>query len=399
MINLLKKIFFLLIFVFCLIVIILYSRGYRLNLKEKDLNAIGIVSINSEPNAAKIYINNQLKGITNQNFQLTPGEYLIEIKKDGYTSWQKKLKVKGELVYNLQAQLFPINPSLIPVTNIGVVKAIAIDQTEKILIFSDKNNPQKDGIYLFETNKRPLSLFPPIKLLILKSKIPLEKVDFKDVWVEFSPDYKEAIINFNQNQENNRSFIINLEAENNELTDVTNSKEMLLNLYQEEKQKEINKILESFPKEITKIASSSFEIISLSPDKTKILYQVKSNLSLPSVLKKPLIASNQTPEKRQLKKDVFYVYDKKEDKNYSLEDFKFEKDNPPQWHSNSNQLIFSLNKKISVVDFDGINLQTIYSGPYENNFFLVTADNRIIVLINLNQEINPLPDLYAINLK
>lgn len=399
MINFLKKIFFFLIFACSLIIIILYSRGYRLNLKEKNLDAIGIVSINSDPNAAKIYINNQLKGVTNQNFQLIPGEYLIEIKKDGYTSWQKKLKVKGELVYNLQAQLFPINPSLIPVTNIGVIKAISVDQTEKILIFSDKNDPEKDGIYLFEASKRPLSLFPPLKLIVLKSKIPLEEVNFENISVDFSPDYKEAIINFNYNQENSRSFIINLETENTELTDVTNSKEILLTLYQKEKQKEINKILESFPKEITKIASSSFEIISFSPDKTKVLYQAKDNLSLPTVLKKPLIAANQTSEKRELKKENFYVYDKKEDKNYSLEDFQFEKQNPPQWYSNSNQLIFSLNKKISVIDFDGLNLQTIYSGPYENNFFLVTADNRIIVLINLNQEINPLPDLYAINLK
>jgi len=399
MINIFKKIIFLLFFLVCLGGIILYSRGYRFNFKEKNLGAIGIIAINSDPNAAKIYINSQLKGVTNQSFKLPPGEYLIEIKKDGYTNWQKKLKIKGELVYTIDAQLFPINSSLVPVTNIGITKAIAIDQTEKILIFSDKNDLEKDGIYLFEANKRPLSLFPPLKLLVLKKNIPLETVDFNQINVEFSADYKEAIIEFNPDQETSRAFLINLESENTEPTDITNSKDTLLTIYQQEKQKEIEKILESFPKEITKIASSSFEIVGFSPDKTKLLYKTKDNIDLPLVLKKPLIAANQTPETRSLKKEILYVYDKKEDKNYEIGNWKLEIRNFLMWYPDSKHLIFNEKGKISVVEYDGENKQVVYSGPYEKNFFLVSSAGNLILLINFNPENNPQPDIYEVAIK
>ncbi len=381
---------------------ILYTRGYRFNLKEKKITSIGILSVSSSPNAAKIFINGDFKGVTNQNLQLPYGEYSIEVKKDGYTTWKKKLKIKGELVYTINAYLYPINPNLAPVTNLGIIKAISLDQTEKILLFVDNNDPEKDGIYIFDAGKKYLSLFPPLKKIILKQEIPLENYLFEKTEVIFSPDFKEAIFQFkNENDEELVSYLINLDSDNanNSLTDVTNSKEILIESYQKEKEKEIKKILETtFSKDFIKTASNSFEIINYSPDKTKILYQAKDNLELPIIISPPLPATNQTEEQRNLKKDSFYIYDKKEDKNYPLT-IKINKDNPPQWHPNSRQLIFYEDKKISIIDFDGDNKQTLYAGPFENDFFVVSGDNKIILLINFNKEVNPNPDLYMINLQ
>ena len=75
-------------FIVILVVVIAYSRGYRFDFKKKLMTSTGILSISSYPNAAKVYINNELKGVTNLNQTLVPGRYHVEVKKDGYTNWK-----------------------------------------------------------------------------------------------------------------------------------------------------------------------------------------------------------------------------------------------------------------------------------------------------------------------
>ena len=91
---------FLLILTFTgfLSLVIAYARGYRIDMKKKSLSSTGILAISSFPKAAKVYINNELKGVTDENVGLPPGSYNVEIKKEGYTSWSKKVTLKGELV-------------------------------------------------------------------------------------------------------------------------------------------------------------------------------------------------------------------------------------------------------------------------------------------------------------
>src|SRR3989344_1791567 len=117
--QLLSRLLFFLLFVGILAGVILYARGYRIDVKEKSVSATGIIAVNSFPKAAKIYVNDTLKGATDSNLILPPGNYKVEIKKEGYTSWAKSVKLKGELVVNLEPVLFPQNASLTPLTNLG----------------------------------------------------------------------------------------------------------------------------------------------------------------------------------------------------------------------------------------------------------------------------------------
>ena len=113
-----------------------------------------------------------------------------------------------------------------------------------------------------------------------------------------------------------------------------------------------------------------------------------------------MIATNQTVETRGLKKNGLYVYDKKEDKNYFIGNWKSINSNfPIQWYFDSRHLVIEENKKISIVDYDNENKQTVYSGPFESNFFTTTSDGKIIVLVNLNPEANKLPDLYLVGIR
>lgn len=385
------KIFFRIIILFfffiSLITIIGYARGYRLDLEERSVKSTGIISATSNPKAAKIYINGQLKGVTDTNLTLPPDNYLVEIKKDGYTSWSKKISLKGELVINIDPVLFPINPSLSPLTNVGITKAVATEDGDKVVVIAS------GSAYLFDSGKKTLPFFPPLNKIISLSLLP-SIIDFNSAKVIFSPDQKQAIFEFNQN-----SYLLSLEEDNLNPLEITISRDALIEAWQKEKTKNFNKILETFPKNFDKIASDSFNIVSFSPNETKVLYQAKEDIELPLIINPVMIATNQTPEVRSIKKGKTYVYDRKEDKNFLLSSAADPQRTNLKWYYDSRHFIIEENKKISIVDYDDTNKQTVYSGPFERSFFNPTSDGKVMVLINLNSQVNELPDLYLVGIR
>ncbi len=382
-----SRVIILFFFLVILISVIGYARGYRFDLEKRSVKSTGIISATSNPKAAKIYINGELKGVTDTNLTLPPDNYLIEIKKEGYTSWSKKINLKGELVVNVDPVLFPINPSLSPLTNLGIIKAIPTEDGDKIVVIAS------GSAYLFDAGKKTLPFFPPLNKIVDLSLLS-SALDFDNLTVIFSPDQKQAIFKFEQN-----SYLLSLQEVNLNPLDVTLSKDVIIEAWQKEKTKNIKKILETYPSNFDKIASDSFNIISFSPNETKILYQAKNNTELPLMINPVLIATNQTPEERSIKKGRAYVYDRKEDKNFLLSSTFDPLLSNLKWYSDSRHFIIEKNKKISIVDYDNSNEQTIYSGPFESAFFNPTSDGKIIVLINLNSQINELPDLYLVGIR
>lgn len=404
----------LVIFIAVLVGVIGYARGYRPDFKTRSISSTGIIAIASYPQAAKVYINGSLKGVTNMNLTLPPGEYVIELKKEGYTDWRKKITLKGEVVITLDGLLFPKNPSLSPLTSLGITRSIPINQGNKMILSSENNDPEKDGLYIFEVNKRPLSLLPPLKRLLLKKYLP-QNIDLQNMTVDFSPDHREGIFEFKlKDEEGSVSYLLSLDDENTQPFDITASKETLLTAWKEEKNKEVLKILETFPKEIIKVASDSIRLVSLSPDETKILYQVTKPLTLPPVITPPLIGASQSEEKRSLQPELLYVYDRKEDKNFEVTAAKLEKikslspleelllnegQNSILWYPDSRHFVIREQKEIIVIDYDGDNKRTIYSGPFQDGFFNITEQGKLIILTNLNPQNNISPDVYEVGIR
>jgi len=395
-----------LIFVFLAVfsAIVAYARGYRFDLGKKTVIPTGIISVSSSPKAAKIYVNGNLKGATDSNITLPPGNYKIEVKKEGYTGYQKEITLKGELVSTIDATLFPTNSSLSPLTNLGIIKAITVGETEKIIIFVDKKiseaeNEEKNGVYLFEGGAKAVPFFPPLKTIVLKNNLP-EGVDMEKATVTVSPDIKEAIFEF-EVKDTIQAYLLSLETENTVPFDVTQSKQELIEAWNKRKQANILKILETFPQDFYKIASNSVTVLGFSPNETKVLYRSDAGFILDPIVTPPLISANQTIEQRTIEANRFYVYDKKEDKNFQItlgNESNLEKENIA-WYFDSRHLIINQGKKIAVIDYDNTNMQTIYSGPYQKDFFSVTTDGKIIVLSNLNPEANLYPDLYLVGIR
>jgi len=410
-----KRLIIFAIFLLIFVLFIAYARGYRLDVKKKSLTPTGIIAVTSNPRAAKIYVNGELKGATDMSLTLPPGSYSIDVKKDGYLDWKRTIVLKGELVMVADAYLFPQNSSLTPLTNLGVGKIVAIDQTDKLLLFSQMGQEDKDGIYVFDQSKKPFSLFPPLKLLILKKNLPAG-VDLLTTAVTFSPDYKEGIFEFSGENIQSVAYDMGFDEEIKSPFDVTTSQESLKKAWDTERAKEAQKILEALPKLLQPIASDSFHIISFSPDKTKFLYEVNQNEVLPPVITPGLISANQEKEDRNLKTGSFYTYDIKEDKNFRLnikdEEFADKKDaenslanwkdnieSYVMWYPDSRHIVLNELNQISVMEFDNTNKQVIYSGPHEQRFLNVTTDGKLLVLVNLNPSINKSPDVYAVGVR
>jgi hypothetical protein len=382
---------------------IAYARGYRLDVQKGTMTSTGIIAVSSSPQTAQVYVNGLLKGVTDLHLTLPHGKYVIEVKKEGYSSWKREVALKGELVVTADATLFPLNASLTPLTTIGISKVVSIDKTDKALLFVENGDLDKDGIYVFDQTKRTFSLFPPLKLLISKSLFP-EDISLIDAGILFSPDYKQGIVILKRG-EDEVSYLISLEEENTQLVEMTSSRLSLEKKWNEERNLETARLLEIFPSPLAKIASDSFHILSLAPDKTKILYEARQDITLPYVITPRLVAANQTPEERSIKLDEIYVYDRKEDRNYhillpeaSLK-MRQEGDTTLIWFPDSRHLVENEGDKISVIEFDNTSRQIVYSGPHEGSFFDITSDGKLLVLANLNPQFNKTPDIYAVGIK
>ncbi|HEX9664610.1 MAG TPA: PEGA domain-containing protein [Patescibacteria group bacterium] len=77
-------------------ILVIYTAGYRYNFKKNKLQKTGILVIESLPEKADVYINNEYKKRTKAIIKnLFPDQYDVRVEKDGYYPWQKKLSVEA----------------------------------------------------------------------------------------------------------------------------------------------------------------------------------------------------------------------------------------------------------------------------------------------------------------
>lgn len=98
--------FFASFFLFLLVTpyVILYSQGYRIDLKERRITKTGAFYFKISPKGGDIFINGKLKKKTDFLFNsalvenLLPRKYEVEIRKNGFYPWKKNLEVLPGLV-------------------------------------------------------------------------------------------------------------------------------------------------------------------------------------------------------------------------------------------------------------------------------------------------------------
>jgi hypothetical protein len=70
------------------------------------------------------------------------------------------------------------------------------------------------------------------------------------------------------------------------------------------------------------------------------------------------------------------------------------------WFPDSNHLIINDEEKITIIEYDGTNADTVYSGTLEEGFVYPWPDgSKLLILTSLNSESTLSPNIYAIILK
>lgn len=401
-------------FIVVLVSLIAYARGYRFDLSQRELDSTGIIVASSFPNAANIYLNGELFGATNENIIIEPGTYDVEITKDGYTSWRKQLTVRGELVVKADALLFPRNPSLSPVTSLGVVNVVTSSSNDRVMFMSQTGDEEKDGIYVLESSRNPLSSVNQAKLLVPKTSLPFS-ADLSQTTVEFSPDEREAIVSIYSGVDEDASenaepvllgiYLLNIDETTEQPFSITPSVQTIRTAWEVESAELLDRKIQTFKKALPEIITASFDVIAFSPDEEKILYRATETTTLPLIIEPRLIATNQTEETRTINQGDIYVYDSTEDKNFRILGQDENYGENLFWYIDNAHLVRLRPDedgnltRIAISDYDGTNLVDVYTGPFEQEFLGLTRDGKLLILTNFNARSGELPDIYTVGIR
>lgn len=410
---------------FCLIIgvatgVIAYGRGYRVDFKKNTLKTTGLISATSDPVGAQVTIGDALKTATNNSFTIDPGWYTARITKEGYIPWEKKIRAQGEVVTRIDAFLFPTNPSLSPLTTLGVTKPVLSPDGSKIAYVIPlkllDGTSKKAGLWVYALAEGSLGRNrDPIQIGATTSAF-----SFETAIISWSPDSMQLLV-----QTPNKTSRLYQATRLDTFTDVSNSVAGLLADWQTERQQKERQKLDAFKQPIVDVATSSAVIVSFSPDETKILYEATASATIPQIISPPLIGINATEEQRTIEPGTIYVYDSKEDKNYAVMK---KTELPPlsptpakkvpllpkpavlsptlqastalHWFPTSRHLVLTIAGKIDIMEYDRTNWVTVYSGPFEDGFIAPwPSGSRITVLTNLNPSASNINNLYVINLR
>ncbi len=384
--------------------VIFYGKGYILDFEKGkiEISTNGLLAATSSPDGAGIYINGHLTSATNNTISLRPGEYEVEIVKEGYFPWKKKIKIEKEVVSTAYALLFPRAPRLENITDTGVGSpTIDPSRTRLAYTVSSFDTLRKNGVYILDMSLRPILTLQSSSRQIADNTTDI----FSNSSLSWSPDAQDLLATISAQPNLSTTYLLKTSFNENP-QDVTQTLDTVSSLWNQEKQARERAKLASLKSRLRKIINDNFQILDWSMDETKILYTATSSANIPIIITPRLIGVNSTPEERSLKKESIYVYDIKEDRNYkildsipNIPDSDFENKLSIKWFPDSKHLIHINDKKIDILEYDGQNRTTIYAGPFVDGYVFAWPDgSKLVMLTNLGN-LNIEPNLYTISLK
>lgn len=294
--------------------LIRYAQGYRPT-GNGTIKGTGLLSANSFPSAAEVYVNGRLTTATDNTLNLDPGEYQIEIKKDGYYTWSKKLAIVAELVTETNAQLFPTSPALEPLTYTGALSSVpSPDGTKLAFTVASASAITKNGLYVQDLSSTPISLNRSARQIARTEA----GYDYPTASYTWSPNGSELLVAF----KNGAHILLDASRFNDLSTfkDVTVTLSQTLSEWELELARQEQIQMLKLPDFFQQVATTSATNLYFSPDNKKLLYQATAAFTLPDNLIPPLPSSSTQIEARITTPGSWYVYDLKEDKNFLISD-------------------------------------------------------------------------------
>ncbi|OGD93139.1 hypothetical protein A3E14_04110 [Candidatus Curtissbacteria bacterium RIFCSPHIGHO2_12_FULL_41_13] len=396
-----RVLFSILIVVFVLTlaaVVIFWARGFKPNFKNGTIERTGLIVASSTPTGAQVYLDDRLTSATDTNIAfLEPKTYKVRIQKDGYTTWEKEIEVRADLATEIKALLFPLAPAIKPLTTTGAASPTLSPNGTKI-IFGVSG--ERGGLYSLSMTERNLPFRQELRLLA-KNQSAFDFSGSNFVW---SPDSRQVVARFvSEEGQSSANLLVDTDKSEQELRDITASLTATFQSWQEQ--------ISTLAQTQAMIAPDEVKSATAEAEPNSSQLTVDGSQKKQSVNNEP-ITTNQlnyfptglmfSPDEEKIlyknKEGIYKVYDLKAKKEYTLPDF----DNLVNlsWYPDSSHLVIAQKDLISIIEADGTNKMTVFSGKFENGFVFAhpTGDSLVILTTLTQPEGNP-ANLYSIDLR
>ncbi|MCX6783658.1 MAG: PEGA domain-containing protein [candidate division WWE3 bacterium] len=358
---------------FFTLIAIFFGKGYNINVTQRTVDKTGMLVVKSQPDGAKIYLDNEWKSATPFTFSnLRPKTYLVRVEKDGFSTWEKPVNVYPELVTDITSVLVSATPKLEPLTYGGAASPSYSDSAHAIAYGTQNSKP---GIWVLPVGK-------PLPITLFQSNPSLVMPDTETTKYSKAVSYNWSPIG--------DQLLVKITDEDYRLIDVNQSKELeqastsadILNAWSDEITKKKVSFLEkqTITADLAQIATASGTL--WSPDGLKFAYKVEENGS--TVLK---IHNMEKPTPIDEKTD--YV---------TLTAATGTTLSAYIWYPDSYHLVLKDGNSLYLVRIDGTNKTEIYSGVINGEQFFVTPDGNKVI-INASFKKDATSELYAISLR
>lgn len=423
------------------VLIILFAKGYWFNPQTGKVIRTGLLAVNSTPASASIYINSKLSDATNATIKLEPGSYHVLIEKDGYQPWQKTIQIVEEIVTPIYALLLPTSPELKPLITTGAINPVLAPDgtvlTYAVPATSSASRVEQAGIWTLSlVNRSPLSLIKedkPVKIAADTNLVPFSKSLLTwsptgDQILALIPQKTDPEQTFTQKEVDSWSKSPDLLPQKSSLSawlllphtpaerqlpqesdDLTG----LLSAWKNTSEFKISSLLRSYPAELRQEATAA-AILKFSPDEKRFLFQTKDGGPASVVWKKYTNVEKKAygpPDKTFLPNGIEKTNSPEASlpaspKSTRPQTLVAQFDLPAalsyEWlpESENTHLVMVEPAAISIIEADGRNKTTIYTGEIQENFAIPWPDgSKIIILTNLNRAMGTAPNLYTLSLR
>lgn len=375
---------------------IFYARGFKPDFRNLSIERTGLIVVASVPTGAQVYLDDRLVSATDTNIAyLEPKTYKVRIEKDGYTTWEKEITVLEDLATEITALLFPLAPEIKPLTATGSINPSLSPDGGKIAYGVPG---ERGGLYILPMSDGPLAFRQNPKQVATNTAA----VDFTRAKFIWGPDSQDLIARFEENGQVTANILIDTNESQNQIRDITASLSATISGWQQEIDTRAQTLAVIVPQEV-KDATSEAKPATGSPTptprgQTAVTSETVDNELINYYPTGLLFSPDEEKVLYQDKDGRYKVYDLKLKKEYTLPNvsdiLKI------TWFADSNHLVIAQKDQISIIESDGANKMTVFSGKFENGFvFSHPSGQRLIILTTLTQSDGTRPNLYSINLK
>ena len=227
--------------------------------------------------------------------------------------------------------------------------------------------------------------------------------DMTNAKYTFSPDGRQILLTVSDG-----IFLIDTGSftSQNQRVNVAAKKAETLAEWKAQKDNINQSLIRNLPQELGDILIRKTSVFVFSPDDNMILYTASASATLQTGLVKPLPGASTQAQERNIQAGRTYVYDIKEDRNFLITDQpvtinNIDKENTPalRWMSSSRHLLWAGQNQVAIMDYDGKNRQTVYSGSYVMPLaFPYSNTTKLMVLTNLGSP-DSTTNLYTLTVK